>query len=98
MTYSHRNGETDAPTQHGWFWYAGAINFPDMQSLTWSGLVYFIYFAADEDSSVMRPHVSHSTLAIVRQDEAVGHWWGPVTPPWLKRQRRRRHEKRTTTN
>jgi hypothetical protein len=77
--YTHRNGETEPPTERGWFWYAGAINFPEMQALTWRGLVYFVY---SEGSSVLRPHVSHSALAIVREVETGGRWWGPLTLPW----------------
>jgi len=65
--YAHRNGETDAPTADGFYWYLdndteyqyGVVNIVD-------GYVFGSLSKSDD-----------GYLELFE-----GQWWGPVVPPW----------------
>ena len=80
MTYSHRNGETEPPTEEGWYWFDGdkcwrgesqrSLKRPVfVEREEEGGSIY--WFGADGDA-----------------DDACadgwleGQWWGPIVPPW----------------
>jgi hypothetical protein len=71
--YSHRNGETDAPTEFGYYWFRGNVQgYPVAQKVT-----------------VMRHLASGNLLVAdveegSRLDKFDGQWWGPIVeiPPW----------------
>jgi hypothetical protein len=64
--YSHRNGETEPPTEDGWYWVSSPPPvFREGTVLVVDGCVYDFQedqFTLDELAGVQ--------------------WWGPVTPPW----------------
>ena len=65
--YTHRNGETEPPTESGWYWYTAGEN-PKHGN---TGVVY----VANVNGS---PVIWREDFWL--SDE--GQWWGPITPPW----------------
>lgn len=69
--YNHRNGETDAPTESGWYWFSG-----EHDGVIHAGLIHVV-------SGIKHPEAwptwndGWSYLS-----EYQGQWWGPLTPPW----------------
>lgn len=72
--YSHRNGETEPPTEAGFFWFIGRKH-KHSQRVSRAG-VYRAWWNAGELRISIAPWSPCSV------DELVGRWWGPVTPPW----------------
>lgn len=69
--YSHRNGEREAPTIDGYYWFDGEI--PELNSLHPSQrriIAEVLHGAFLSDYQM--PDVN----------ECKGRWWGPVVPPW----------------
>jgi hypothetical protein len=77
MTYLHRNGETDPPTEPGYYWFSFGWRNKTSDTVK-GGLVASVYISAANALAValMYSDVRYS------QDQLDGRWWGPVTPPW----------------
>lgn len=73
--YSHRNGEAEAPTINGDFWFDG---HDDDGKETKAKLL------VTEDSSGRFALLfdTKDRRSIYRLSHLTGKWWGPVTPPW----------------
>ncbi len=75
--YDHRNGETEPPTEPGWYWFDGTLD-----DRLQAGLV-----------KVNAPDSAFPTLSVSPQwtegwmemNLLSGQWWGPLLPPWEKR-------------
>lgn len=73
QTYSHRNGETEPPTQVGHYWFKGIVNgYSVAEKVTvmmWTGSGALRVIGIDEGSRLEHFH---------------GQWWGPESevPPW----------------
>lgn len=68
--YSHRNGETDAPTKRGYYWFSGMAGdepYEDMITvLQWASGENLVAMGADTTDLL----------------EFKGKWFGPIVPPW----------------
>ena len=71
MTYTHRNGETEAPTRTGLYWFAGLADGRTMRRIT--------EVQADSGETLAWNDICRSFREI---EEFVGEWWGPLVPPW----------------
>lgn len=86
MTYSHRNGETEPPTDEGWFWCYGSVRIPN-EPINVTGM---LYVGTWHDGSWLA-NVGNKQLVAIGvsagvhpQGEWYCRWWGPVTPPWVE--------------
>lgn len=76
--YSHRNGETEPPTEAGIFWFRGKLHHEeyyhdvaDLQTVVannYSGINDFFAIAGEE--------------CLHGVSDAEGQWWGPIVSPW----------------
>ena len=74
-TYTHRNGETEAPTKPGKYWFRGIAT-------TWTGRInlQIALDAIDEDGRLLVwEERSWEHLPV---GHFAGQWWGPIAPPW----------------
>lgn len=72
--YSHRNGETEPPTEAGYYFFRGRkMRHPRRTSV---GAMVRVWQGDGEMRTQLR------TCSPCSVDEMVGRWWGPVTPPW----------------
>lgn len=73
MTYTHRNGETDAPTVPGNYWFNGQCDGDIKEMLPvisdWHGGVL-----------AWRPMYGDGWYEKIAR--FTGQWWGPVNSPW----------------
>jgi hypothetical protein len=71
VTYTHRNGETEPPTEEGWYFLTGArgVGFP-----AGTPLVHVAKKRYGKVCFVVDLNVPAADIA--------GQWWGPVTLPW----------------
>lgn len=69
--YAHRNGETEAPTVPGKYWFLGQRIHGDV--------VIEERCAVDLIDGEINPFAYYTTSA---DPVWVGQWWGPVVPPW----------------
>lgn len=74
MTYLHRNGETEPPTEAGWYWFVGRKRHHPRR-VRWAGTIRLWWNAGE-----LRTKVPVWSPCLV--DDLVGQWWGPITPPW----------------
>jgi hypothetical protein len=70
MAYTHRNGETEPPTQQGMFGFR-----PSSNSEGW--IVDVV-----EVNGRLERIMSYSDDETMPIDEFDGQWWGPITGPW----------------
>lgn len=75
--YSHRNGETEPPTEAGFYWFIGRKR--KHAQTTSKGGVYRVWWNSGELYTRIEPWSS------CRVDELTGRWYGPVEPPWIAR-------------
>jgi hypothetical protein len=66
--YSHRNGETESPTEAGWYWFLFDDSPIDYLEIVCVGDRYCRRMYAYDDEVM---------------NKLQGRWWGPVTPPWV---------------
>ena len=84
MIFSHRNGETEPPTEIGWYWCGGALTVDGTRRKIWNML-----YLADWHNESFVVGLPDGQMAVLGKD-ATGfrevtfscQWWGPVTPPW----------------
>jgi hypothetical protein len=71
--FSHRNGETSAPTEGGWYWFDGTVDGDAYQGMAIAELKY-------DEIDVW----SNTLLGWNRMsgETLVGRFWGPLVPPW----------------
>lgn len=74
IRYSHRNGESDAPTIFNqWYWFYSE----DDAGIFAEGVFYI-----DPDGwlqNTLNPTGESDAYSL---NDLQGRWWGPVTPPW----------------
>lgn len=74
MTYTHRNGDTAAPTLRGNYFFRGTClrwwSASNKRSVNVAGIVYVDEFGQPDPFNE-----SHS-------GDWDGQWWGPVQAPW----------------
>lgn len=77
MTYTHRNGETERPTEPGTYWIKGtAGNYEGLTSLVEDRTVV----DKDEDGNLF---VFHPVFDIWDSIDVFNcRWWGPGILPW----------------
>jgi hypothetical protein len=76
--YSHRNGETEPPTQRGWYWVWVTAPYP-----VWPGVL--MRFVELYEGADYKPDAWGVDIICNQSLESIGdtlRWWGPVTPPW----------------
>lgn len=74
MIYTHRNGETEAPTVPGRYWFRGTVDDRRKVFLTHAKKYPSLgWMAYDDDERVE---------SYIEIDRWKGEWWGPVAPPW----------------
>lgn len=66
--YANRNGETDAPTEAGCYWFSGTCT-------TYAQLE--IAFMVDVTGGLV--YIGDGPY---KPDVFAGQWWGPISPPW----------------
>lgn len=73
MTYTHRNGETTAPTVPGRYWFKGHCQGEKVKEM----IPVII-----ENGAVCawRPMFGDGWFENI--EHFSGKWWGPITPPW----------------
>lgn len=67
MNYTHRNGETDAPTVDGAYWFDGFRTQP-------SGNRIHVMDILKRIDGVIERHDAPASWD--------GQWWGPIVAPW----------------
>lgn len=72
MIYVHRNGETEAPTQKGRYWFRGVVDSRQYAELT-DVLTY---------STPVAWYETYYDGWYEDVKSFVGQWWGPVLAPW----------------
>jgi hypothetical protein len=79
--YSHRNGETEPPTQEGEYWFRGRVlNRPVAQRVhvnTWR------FGDGREELLISNPFLDDGNE--MEMNKCDGRWWGPIVPPWEDR-------------
>lgn len=77
MTFSHRNGETDLPTEVGHYWFRGMAG--DEPYAGQATILQFVVVDAYEKRLGVIGVEATSILSRFK-----GQWWGPEdeTPPW----------------
>lgn len=73
MAFAHRNGETEAPTTPGRYWFKGAMD-------GWTRAVFTTVVATDKGVMAWNDMSHVDSFTDISQFE--GQWWGPVVPPW----------------
>lgn len=79
MIYTHRNGEAEAPTVTGLYWFRGKRRHWRGGLTEWTtdtGSLLRVHVTTGE----MLPYGSYWTNGKCLQ--AAGEWWGPVVAPW----------------
>jgi hypothetical protein len=72
--YSHRNGETEAPTVAGRYWFKGKIDDRQFEYITAVTHRPTDEWMAWDDAEFIQDYVEIRRF--------VGQWWGPVVTPW----------------
>lgn len=75
MTYTHRNGETTAPTAKGLYWFRGVI-----ENYLNNGIMQRPIEVINTSGEVLAWNDSMRSFREV--EEFDGQWWGPIVPPW----------------
>lgn len=75
MSYTHRNGEEEAPTVMGIYWFKGHSSGLEKTQDVYRFQRYpetgdWVCIDTFESDYAYRPH------------ELEGQWWGPIVPPW----------------
>jgi hypothetical protein len=73
QTYSHRNGETEAPIASGKYWFAGEVSSEIATER------YKVTDTVDVNDNHAYNDVHGETLHLWNY---AGQWWGPVLAPW----------------
>lgn len=79
MTFSHRNGETEPPTEPGWYWFEGAVRGtgPDRH------LREVVRVLVQVDiNGVTKNQITFDHHRANPYERVKDRWWGPITPPW----------------
>lgn len=69
--YSHRNGETDAPTIPGTYWFKGTVNWWYRGALTTTN---------SDCTAAWDDTTNHPSFLDISCH--LGQWWGPIAAPW----------------
>jgi hypothetical protein len=82
--YGHRNGETEPPTEPGFFWSIGDVTVEE-DRVSVAGTIFFAEW--HEGAKIAKlpdgRFVTNGTEAVgVVEGKWDCRWWGPVTPPW----------------
>ena len=75
MTYAHRNGETEAPTVPGLYWFRGTCEL-------WTGIINLqmaLHTIGREGRLLAWEELSQEHLPM---QCFAGQWWRPIVPPW----------------
>lgn len=78
QAYTHRNGERDAPTVEGIYWFKGKIHHRD----------YAHDAAGLKSVSEHWRYEGHENWLVESEEsehplkDAEGQWWGPIEAPW----------------
>ncbi len=75
MTYTHRNGEKEAPTVMGVYWFRGQYSNSEIQQ----NLYRLQHYPETGDWVCVDTFGSEDTY---HSHEFNGQWWGPVASPW----------------
>lgn len=77
MTYSHRNGETELPTEEGRFWLKGNVVVRQIvdEHIQYASLVSI--YKRSGWRVILEDYGSRTNLK-----KCDGQWWGPIVPPW----------------
>ena len=75
MTYPHRNGETEAPTVPGLYWFRSSAHswFPEQEFQR----PIHVLNTSGEALAWNDGRQSYDEI-----DDFVGKWWGPIVAPW----------------
>jgi hypothetical protein len=71
MTYTHRNGETDAPTIGGHYWFRGQVKKPGQKR---GNRRYCVIHAFGVKAEADGRFFDFDCFS--------GQWWGPLVAPW----------------
>jgi len=82
QNYTHRNGETDDPTEPGFYWFKGIKRVFDDDG--------FATNETEETNGVIEIEIRQEVLMLFNTVNTrnafgfhiAGQWWGPLTPPW----------------
>jgi hypothetical protein len=72
--YSHRNGETEPPAIHGWYW------LKKFHILPITNAIVFVAHKKYKKELLIMNGASDKPEIPVR--DVIGRWWGPIMPPW----------------
>jgi hypothetical protein len=76
--FSHRNGETEPPTEEGEYWFRGRVlNRPVAQRVHVSA---WRFGNGREELRISNPFLDDGNE--MEMYKCDGRWWGPVHPPW----------------
>lgn len=84
QVYSHRNGETEPPTVHGWYWVKGTVVVKGETINIYDCLVIKHWL----DSSMLTRLGDGQFVTLIAESSVwpLGEWhcqwYGPVLPPW----------------
>lgn len=76
-TYAHRNGDTEAPTMPGKYWFSGTATL-------WTGRINLrtVLDCTERDGRILAWEERSQYYLLL--GHFAGQWWGPVEPPWTK--------------
>jgi hypothetical protein len=76
MSYSHRNGETEPPTERGWYWFYGK-HVNEKRKPVKQKCNLYVFGGCTEYRDPDGKYKIMTNLSSLR-----GKWWGPLVPPW----------------
>jgi len=71
--YSHRNGETESPTEAGYYWLRGIRTLPHVRQR----IRHLLHIVISGATCVVQWGGAEMPIDIYS-----GQWWGPELPPW----------------
>ncbi len=74
MTYTHRNGSTDIPTEDGKYWFVGVRVHP-------RGIHHAEADIVECRGGEINPYVDYTWPNPILW---LGLWWGPLVSPWAE--------------
>jgi hypothetical protein len=75
--FSHRNGETEPPTEEGEYWFRGEVG-----GESYAGRVPVSVWVSFKQKLMAQNPFSYVDVDMYN---FVGQWWGPIVPPWEDR-------------
>lgn len=84
VRYSHRNGETEPPTEVGYYWVRGSMSPNDNVGLiAVEGVAHIV--PPSDDLGMEDYFFQLADMGLyhrIAPSEILCRWWGPVLPPW----------------